>query len=121
MLDKAAWMAFRRTSDPADLTVGAGACATALKKSPGGLQAKKFGLSWFEVGAKKKVGSMDVLQSKIRTHMLETGHPEQIDRHQNRPAQLAYQFDAWWRLGLGTQADWPGENQSRGSAFWWVV
>lgn len=58
MLDKAAWMAFRWTSDPADLTVGAGDCATALKKSPGELQAKKFGLSLFEVGAKKKVGSM---------------------------------------------------------------
>jgi hypothetical protein len=47
---KAAWMAFRRCSDPADLTVGAGACATALKESP---EAKKFGLSRFEVGAKK--------------------------------------------------------------------
>jgi len=57
---KAAWMAFRRCSDPADLTVGAGACATALKESP---EAKKFGLSRFEVGAKKE-GSMNVLQQK---------------------------------------------------------
>ena len=97
-------MAFRRCSDPADLTVGAGACATALKGSP---EANKFGLSRCEVGA-KKLGSMNVLQRKIGTYMPKTGRSQQTDR-----AQSAYQFEAWWRPGLGTQADWPGGNQSQ--------
>ena len=107
---KAAWMAFRRCSDPADLTVGAGACATALKESP---EAKKFGLSRLKWGLKKE-GSMNVLQRKIGTYMPKTGRSQQTDRAQSK-------FEAWWRLGLGTQADWPGGNQSQRSAFWWEM
>ncbi len=106
---KAAWMAFRRCSDPADLTVGAGACATALKESP---EAKKFGLSRFEVGAKK--GRFNERPPKKRgTYMPKTGRSQQTDRAQSK-------FEAWWRLGR-TQADWPGGNQRQRSAFWWEM